>query len=237
MVAAFPRLQKFIAARVSPEGELGLHLTFGVLVLALAAWAFGGIADEVREAGPILALDQAVAAWLHARTSAGLTRLALAWTNLHSLAGITLLSVLLGAYFYRRGARLWLLTLAVAVPGGLLLNVLLKYLFERARPVSHDAILSLSTYSFPSGHTAAATLFYGIIAAYVVCHTDRWPVRLAVSVLAALMVVLVGASRIYLGVHFFSDTLAAVAESCGWLTVCITAGATLRRRRLGRAAQ
>ena len=97
-----------------------------------------------------------------------------------------------------------------------------------------EPILRLSTYSFPSGHTAAATLFYGIIAAYLVCRAQAWPVRAAVMLVAALLVLLVGASRIYLGVHFFSDTLAAVAESCGWLSVCLTAGATLRRRRPGR---
>ena len=56
-------------------------------------------------------------------------------------------------------------------------------------------------------------------------------VRAAIIAAAVLMVALVGASRIYLGVHYASDVLAAVAESCGWLAVCITASSTLRRRR------
>jgi membrane-associated phospholipid phosphatase len=115
------------------------------------------------------------------------------------------------------------------------LNVLLKYTYMRARPSFDDAILTLATYSFPSGHTAAATLLYGIIAAYLVCLTPRFGLRGAIVAGAVLMVALVGASRVYLGVHYASDVLAAVVESCGWLAVCITASSTLRRRRSARS--
>jgi undecaprenyl-diphosphatase len=113
----------------------------------------------------------------------------------------------------------------------MLLNLLLKYTFARARPGSGDAILTLTTYSFPSGHTAASTLLYGIIGAYLVGLSPRYGVRGAIIAAAVLMVALVGASRVYLGVHYASDVFAAVFESCGWLALCITASSTLRRRR------
>lgn len=227
------RLGRFIAARCSPEGEFGLHLTQGVLLLLLAAWLFGHIADQVMKAsaGRIHRFDLQVAHALHAHAMPELTQLMLLVTHLHGLVGVSVLGLLLGVYFAWKKAPYWLLTTALAIPGGLLLNVLLKYTYMRARPSSDDAILTLATYSFPSGHTAAATLLYGIIAAYLMCLTPRFCVRGAIAAAAALMVALVGASRVYLGVHYASDVLAAVVESCGWLAVCITASSTLRRRR------
>ena len=229
------RLGRFIAARYSPEGEFGLHLTQGVLLLLLAAWIFGRIADQVigesTTLGWIHWLDLQLAQYLHAQATPMLTTLMLLITHLHGIVGISILGVLLGAYFAWKKAPDWLLTTALALPGGMLLNVLLKYTFVRARPSADDAILTLATYSFPSGHTAASALLYGIIAAYLVCLTPRPGVRCAIIAAAVLMVALVGASRIYLGVHYASDVLAAVAESCGWLAVCITASSTLRRRR------
>ncbi len=229
------RLGRFIAARCSPEGEFGLHLTQGVLLLLLAAWIFGRIADQVMGAATTLGwihlLDLQLAQYLHAQATPALTALMLIITHLHGIVGNSILGVMLCAYFAWKKVPYWLLTTALALPGGMLLNLSLKYTFMRARPISDDAILTLASYSFPSGHTAASTLLYGIIAAYLVCLSPRFFVRGAIIAAAVLMVVLVGASRVYLGVHYASDVLAAVVESCGWLAVCITAISTLRRRR------
>lgn len=233
----FSGLHKFIAARFSPGGELGLHLTVGVCVMLAAAWVFGGIAEDVVAAAQITLLDLELAHWFHQRASAGFTRMMLVVTHVHSALGVSLLALLLALHFHLRKAAYWLLTLAVAVPGGMLLNVVLKYIFQRARPSFDDPLLTLATYSFPSGHTVSATLLYGVLAAYLVCMV-RTPVARALIVGAACaMVALVGLSRIYLGVHYLSDVLAAVAEGCAWLAVCITASSTLRRRRAARADQ
>jgi undecaprenyl-diphosphatase len=231
------RLQKFVEARLSPEGELGLHLTCGVVLLFAAVASFAAIADEVVEAEELVALDMHIANWFHTHAIGGVTRFMLLITHIHSVAGTCVLSVLLGAWFYRKKANYWLLALATAVPGGMLLNVLLKYAFTRARPVFDQPLLTLNTYSFPSGHTSAATLFYGILAAYLICLTPAWRTRAAIAGGAVLMVFLVGLSRVYLGVHFLSDVLAAALESCGWLAICITAVSTIRRRRTARADQ
>ncbi|WP_395406963.1 phosphatase PAP2 family protein [Pseudoduganella sp. UC29_106] len=90
-----------------------------------------------------------------------------------------------------------------------------------------EPLLTLATYSFPSGHTVAATLFYGLLACYLVMRGRRWlPVAGA-----TLMVLLVACSRMYLGVHYLSDVLAAVAEGVAWLAICVTGMSTWRRRR------
>ena len=228
---AATRVGRFIRARLTPETALGLHLTLGLLALVLAAWAFAGIAEDVIGAEDITVLDLRLAQWLHAHAGGSLTRCMLAVSGVHGVIGMLLLSALLGGYFFVKRAWYWLLALALSVPGGMLLNVLLKSLFARARPRFSDPILTLSTYSFPSGHTAAATLFYGILAAYLLCRNRHWGARAAIVAGAALLVLLVGASRMLLGVHFLSDVLAAMAEGCAWLAVCITASSTWRRRR------
>jgi undecaprenyl-diphosphatase len=232
----FPRLRRFAAARLEPDGEFGLHLTIGVLVLLLAAWIFGGIARDVVEHEALTRLDARLALWLHGHMRPGLTwvMLLLAW--LHGIVGTLALALLLGWWLRGRLEPYWLLALAAAVPGGLVLNFALKLAFHRARPHFHDPVLILPTYSFPSGHALSATVVYGFIACYVVRHARTRPVRVATVLLACALVALVAFSRLYLGVHYLSDVLAGIAEGCAWLAVCITAASTLRRRRARRPA-
>jgi undecaprenyl-diphosphatase len=114
----------------------------------------------------------------------------------------------------------------------MLLNVSMKFAFERSRPRSFDApLLALSIYSFPSGHAAGATLFYGVLAAVVIANIRAWRWRVLIALAALLIVMLVGLSRIYLGDHYLSDVLAAFTESVAWLTLCLMAVHTLRERR------
>ena len=113
----------------------------------------------------------------------------------------------------------------------MMLNTALKYLFDRARPTWDDPILTLSSASFPSGHTAGATLFYGFLAAYMVWNMKKaWP-RAIVVACCALMVAVVGFSRIYLGAHYLSDVLAAMSMSMVWLVICLISVRGLAHRR------
>lgn len=233
----FPRLQRFIAARLSPEGQAGLHLTIGVVLMLAAGWLFGGIAEDVVHNESITLLDVKLAHWFHMHASISMTRVMLFISNWHGMVGGPIMALLLMAYFYFRRERYWLFATIAVVPGGILLNVLLKYVFHRTRPSFDDPLLTLPTYSFPSGHTANAALLYGLVACWLVVNYRHFGARVAIIAGACVMVALVGISRMYLGVHYLSDVLAAAAEGCAWLAVCITAISTLRRRRAGRAAQ
>ncbi|NRR28595.1 phosphatase PAP2 family protein [Oxalobacteraceae bacterium] len=224
------RLLRFVEARLSPSEELGLHLTVGLALLVLAAYAFHAIAVSVMGQAGIVQLDLQVAQWFHVHAFEPLTTAVLALTHLHSVAGVACLSALLGLYFWRRGEAYWLLALALSVSGGMVINVLLKYGFQRSRPVFEEPLLTLATYSFPSGHTAGAATLYGVLACYLVRTLRGWPAQALAAAAALLMVLLVATSRLYLGAHYLSDVLAALAESCAWLSICVTASATLRRR-------
>ena len=212
--------------------RLPLHLLAGLVLLMVATAAFQAIAGAAIGPGARLAaLDVAVANWLHANATEPLTTLLLAVSHLHSVAGIAFLSLLFAWHLWRRQAHYWMLALLLAVPPGMVLNVLLKHSYQRVRPSFDAPLLTLPTYSFPSGHALAATVFYGLLACYLWMRAGGTGQRAAVAIGAAAMVTLVAFSRLYLGVHFLTDVLAGVAEGLGWLAVCVTAVSSLRRHR------
>jgi len=217
--------------RLSPTGYLGLHLTLGALVLIGASWLFGGIAEDVVNGDPLTLVDAQIAAWFHARAIPSLTLSMRFISDVHDVLGITILASLLALFLIWKRNWYWVLALALVVPGGMLLNVLMKHAFGRARPSFDDPILTLATYSFPSGHVAAATLFYGLLAAFLIPRIAQWRWRVLVVLVAFLIVTLVALSRLYLGAHYLSDVLAAFAEGIAWLALCLTTLFTLRRRR------
>lgn len=228
------KLRCFIEARLSPEGELGLHMTVGVALMLVAIVVFHELAEAVMGAEQITVIDLQVANWFNQNAVPWITSCLLVITHIHGVIGAITLACLFAWYLHRQRAHYWLLTLVITMPGVMILNVLLKYVFGRARPSFETPLLqALSTYSFPSGHTATATALYGILGAYLVCQVQpgQWSRRAAIVVGAFLMAVLVGFSRIYLGAHYLSDVLAAMAESYGWLAICIAGVSTLRRRR------
>jgi membrane-associated phospholipid phosphatase len=237
MQTRFPRLHRHLSARLSADGVFGLHLTLGAAAVLAAAWLFGMIASEVVAGAPLTLLDLQLANWFHQHKDSAWTPWMLFITHWHQQAGILIMAALLACYLRARGALYWLLALLLAVPGGMLMNVLLKYTFQRARPSFDEPLVTLATYSFPSGHASGAALFYGFLAAYLVCVAPRAGLRALVLAGAVAMVTLVALSRVYLGAHYLSDVLAGIAFGGAWLAVCITAISTLRRRRAAPANQ
>lgn len=212
---------EFLHARLSPRGYLGLNLTLGALVLIGASWLFGGIAEDVLTGDPLTVIDVRVAEWFHARATPVLTQSMLVITHLHGPIAISILMALAVLYLAWKRDWYWLICLMVTVPSGMLLNVLMKHAFHRARPNFDDPLLALSAYSFPSGHVAGTTLFYGVLAAMLVSKIDTWRRRVIIVLGAIGLILLVALSRVYLGVHYLSDVLGGFAEAMAWLTLCL----------------
>jgi membrane-associated phospholipid phosphatase len=215
-------------ASAPPESGLALRLALGALVLVAAGWAFGEIAEDVASGELVKAIDEPVTAWLRTHAWEPLTRALLVFTHAHGVAAISVYTAILAAWLARRRERYWLLTLALAVPGGMVVNALMKLAFARARPVVEDPLLTLATYSFPSGHAAGATLFYGFLAVYALSKPHGWGSRVAIPTLACVLIALVAFSRVYLGVHYVTDVAAAVAEGVAWLAICVSGVHALR---------
>ncbi len=180
-------------------------------------------------ANPFAGPDHEVAGWFHAHLTHTFVSVLRAFTEFGSGEWIGV--VLFFAVLYFVWKRHWpsLMTLVVAVPGGMLLNELVKVLVHRHRPFVEGPFVDWSGYSFASGHTIGATLLYGQLLLFIlpVLKARHWRVLSIFS--AALLVALVGFSRIALGAHFLTDVLAAIIFGILWLTFCLIAGKPLRR--------
>lgn len=181
-------------------------------------------------------IDLPLGAWFHANQHPAVTQFLLVITHWHGTPGVLLMAAALGLGLAFAGRPWWLLALVLSVPGGLLLNVAVKHLVQRARPHFDNPVLTLTSYSFPSGHTAGATVFYGFLLAFLLAHPWAKPWRPAFVAVAVGMVLLVGLSRIYLGAHYFTDVVGAIVEGLLWLGLCLGGVHALWRRRTGGAA-
>jgi undecaprenyl-diphosphatase len=206
-----------------------LRLTAGVLVLIAACGIFGDITEDVVTGDSTVEIDFTVANFFHERATPTTAAAMKAFSFLGSVAFLTAATALFAIYFgWRRKWHRLVLLLSV-VPGGMLLNVMVKHVVRRHRPIFENPILTLGSYSFPSGHTMGATLFYGLVATLAVLASRRWPPKVFAVLSAILIIGLVGFSRIYLGAHYLSDVLGAITASVAWLTLCFSAGNALRR--------
>lgn len=213
-------LQLLLARQPYNDG-FGLSLKVGVSVMITALVVFAVVAAQATSGGPLTLLDIRIANFLHGEASPGTVNVALLFTHLHGVPAVSCWASILGFYLLRRRQWYWLYTTLLAVPGVMLLNVALKYTFQRARPSFEEPFLMLSNYSFPSGHTAASTVFYGVLAIYLCTRNCRNAMRAVIILIAATMITLVAMSRLYLGAHYFSDVVAAVAEGSAWLALVL----------------
>lgn len=215
----------------SPGAAHAPRLWIGVLAALACGALFGLLAQQVQSEAPITRLDGAIASWFHAHATHGMTLFMLAITWLHSAWGILAMVAVFEGWLYRERLHEWMLALLVTVPGGMLLNVAFKHLFRRARPHFDHPLLTLPTYSFPSGHTASAAVMYGFLVFFIASRL-RAPGRTALLAAAAVLAVaLVALSRMYLGVHYLSDVLAAACEGGMWLAICATGFSAWRAQR------
>jgi undecaprenyl-diphosphatase len=227
----FQKQIRFLQNRLSPQGYAGLHLTVGVLVVLICGLCFGEIAEDVSHRDPIVDVDQHVAVWFHQHASPAITQVARAISFFGSVGWQTAVSIGIALFFVSRRDWLNASLVAFVMAGGGTLNVVLKHFFHRERPVLENPLVTLSSYGFPSGHTMGATLLYGLIALLAWKNVRDHAARLACVVGACLWVLLIGLTRIYLGAHYLTDVLGALAAGLFWLAFCWTAFETLRWRR------
>jgi undecaprenyl-diphosphatase len=215
---------------------LGYLLLF--LLIAAALWGFAEIADEVVE-GETRAFDEHLL--LSLRTAADPTDpLGPPWLE-QSVRDVTALGGTLVLTLITAGAAGFLLLerkprtalfLLLAIIGGSLLSLTLKAGFDRPRPDLLPHGQAVYTASFPSGHSMNSAVVYLLIGA-VLARAHRSPaIKVYLLACAILITVLVGSSRIYLGVHWPTDVLAGWTAGAAWALLCWLLAYHLQRRRL-----
>jgi membrane-associated phospholipid phosphatase len=200
----------------------------------LSTVAFAKLGEDVLGRDALVNYDVDVAGWLHAHAVHALTSVMLLVSQFGSTHVVLAVVVTATALLLRRGRRADALLVAVAVAGGELLDALLKFEFARPRPHMSDPLATAHGFSFPSGHAMASLTLYGILA-YVLAHGQPLPRVLRIGAAALAIVVAVGLSRVYLGVHYMSDVLAAWTAGLAWLGLCVAVMRTALLRYRGRS--
>ncbi len=147
------------------------------------------------------------------------------WTNIMFIvtsfgADVTILGVfIVGAVFSMRKKKKEAILFSISIFIGLGINLLLKSIFERARP-DMNPLLDLHSYSYPSGHAMNAFVFYGLLAFYLIKFTKKSLFEVAIAVVFSVLVILIGLSRIYLGVHYPTDVFAGYLAGF-WVVIAV----------------
>jgi membrane-associated phospholipid phosphatase len=199
-----------------------IAILLALAVAATALFLFGWLAEEVHE-NEAIRFDNTVRTALHGFASPGLT-VFLKWvSNLNGPVALLIYTLVAVGLFWWKSHRTSAALVAVTMAGGVCLDGVLKLAFHRARPAPYFGLPTPGTFSFPSGHSLMSLCFYGVVAYLVSVHVESPAWRLTLRVSGALIVLLVGASRIYLGVHYPSDVAAGFAAGLVWLTAIVFA--------------
>lgn len=220
LATRYPELFRWLAERLSTDHFRGLPLTVLAGLLIVNVMILSEIAENLVNAEPMVQVDQGFTHWLFQERSTPISQLLYALTWLGSAyvtIGLTLLGSLV-LYRQKKGRNLVILWLLMAGVG--LFVQVGKRTFIRQRP-AQVAYYTETGYSFPSGHSATATTLYGLLGYWLVRGRRRIRHRWLVGCSAVGLILVVGFSRIYLGVHFLSDVLGGYLLGACWLIVGI----------------
>lgn len=214
-----------------PRALIGATLLVSLGISAAALALFAALAEEVFE-GDAARFDHHVRAMVHSLAGPALTSAMLAISFLGSpvfLASLFVALILIFVVVKWLRAALWF---AAAMAGALVLDVTLKLLFHRVRPMAFFGAEPHS-YSFPSGHALGSFCFYGVLAGLLAHRISSALARIALWTSAGLLITAIGFSRIYLGVHYPTDVVAGYLAGTVWVTALMIVDQLRTPRRHG----
>ena len=205
----FPRTAVFLHHRLDRHNPWGLPWTLACIGMLVGVWFFLGVMQDIVAKDPLVVLDLRLHNAVPLFRGSTLTWFMLALTELGSSIVLSLLCLGLATMALARQLPRLAATFMLALAGPGLVSVALKAIFGFARP--HDAIVGVHEASFPSGHMLSSAVVYGLLAALLLgSRVHRGPRAVGVMLLL-LVIVGIGLSRLYLGVHWPSDLLGSLA--------------------------
>jgi undecaprenyl-diphosphatase len=221
-----------MATKLKDYHKIGLTLLAGLALALGVLFLFSWLAEEVFE-GDTQTFDEGVRAAINQHASPALTSLMRFITFFGSTIFIIASGICIVLIFiwikWRHAALLFTITMA----GALVLNGTLKLLFHRARPEAFFDTIAPTSYSFPSGHALYSLCFYGTLAVITSARLQSRAVRITCWAAAVSLILLIGISRIYLGVHYPSDVLAGYMTAFIWVMAVAFGDHWLRRHAPG----
>ena len=229
-------LRRTVATRLSPKAATGLALTVALGALLLGGIVLAGLAYLVRTSAWLVDLDASVAQWGADHAGPVSDRGLTAITQLGATWLAVLLAFVVGVVGYVRRPNPWIpLFLLTVLVGQSLLTNGIKDLFDRVRPTLNPITETLGP-SFPSGHSATAAAFYAA-AALVLGRGLGKHGRAFLAGAAAGIAVAVACTRVFLDVHWLTDTVAGLFLGWAWFAACAIAFGGRRFLRFGVAAE
>lgn len=228
----FPRSVAWVAARLDPGGPTGLALSIAAVVAVGATWTFLGITQDVLVREELARFDPGIHAWVVAHRNGGLDVFFKTVTWLGANAVVVPVLAIGGGVLSRR-RRSWspLVAIAVVYGSAVVLHAVVAQLVQRPRPPRADWIAAASGWGYPSGHTVQAVAAWGVLALLLSARAAP-RTRVLVTSTAAVIVCVVGLSRVYLGVHWATDVLGGATMSTALLAWwCVFHLSVLSRRR------
>ncbi len=215
---------------------VGIFLAAGALIALAGTYAFAKFASHVRS-GSTQAFDDAVLQWIADHRSPKFEPVMLEITFLGTGTVVMMIVGVSALFLWLSQHRYSAMLLLVATAGGILINNLLKAGFGRPRPQIFDWGTHVVSWSFPSGHAMSAAVVYGTVA-YLAARLQRRHWHRAVTLLiAATLILLIGASRLYLGVHYPSDVIAGIIIGLAWAAFCMSTLEAIQLHRKRRATR
>ena len=221
-----------VAAKLGPLGRYELRALLLGLAIALVGIPFGLLLHQVTTDGPLTALDDSAARWLHLRIQGedGV----IGFLEAVSFTGKPIFLVFAigipGAWILYRGGKKLALFLAVTCIGGGIVDTIVKLAVGRPRPKIDQPIIQVFGKSFPSGHSMAAVVCYGALLLAIMPMMSNRVRNLAIAAYVVL-VLAIGMSRLMLGVHFISDVLGGYVLGAAWLAASVAAWEIWREER------
>lgn len=202
-------------------GIFGIFLVAGAAVAVVCTWLFSELAERVR-AGGTQAFDEKVMRWLGAHQNPTMQRVMLEITALGTGTVVAMIVIIAGLFLWLNAHKHSAILLMAATFGAMILDNLLKIGFDRPRPQVFKWGTYAASSSFPSGHAMSSVVVYGTVA-YLAARLQRNArSRVLTLTLAAIIIVLICSSRLYLGVHYPSDVLAGLVVGLAWAAFCMT---------------
>jgi membrane-associated phospholipid phosphatase len=211
---------------------LSLSLLVGLLASVGALVFFAWLSDEVLE-GSTRSFDEVTRAQVHRLAFPALTNTMVTISFFGSTLFLLMATIGVVAWFRWKHWRREALLFTATMIGAAVLNTTLKLAFHRQRPVPYFDLTAPNSFSFPSGHALASFCFYGGLAAILTARVGNSSQRVLMWTVAALSVLLIGFSRIYLGVHFTTDVIAGFTAALIWIVMVrfVELQLALRRER------
>jgi undecaprenyl-diphosphatase len=190
-------------------------------VILISGVIFAALAEDIVDHELFSVMDPILGTWLLGKTTLAGDRIFSAITFLGNAVLISIGTGLLALWMGKTKRWNQMAFLLISVGGGALLNVILKSIFLRPRPFYPHAYLTDTGFSFPSGHAMISITFYGTLTYLAFMLVKSWKKRSFMIVGLLILSILIGFSRLYLGVHYLSDVLAGWSAGGLWLAICI----------------